>query len=185
MCNDNLKQFYYEGLDFIDFTIINSEDKHSEILAIRNNDSIRKYMYNDKIITLEEHIQFVNSLKKDNTKRYWAAYEYSTFVGSINLTEIDWVNKRAKLGIYTNQSIKGVGVKLLNTLKWIAFEKFSLNCLRLEVLANNIKAISFYEKNQFKLEGVLREYVLQNESYLDSKIYSILRKEYYENNHGN
>ena len=58
------------------------------------------------------------------------------------------------------------------------FKRNDLNKIYLEVLANNSRAIHLYEKLGFVLEGIKREDVLKNNQYIDSKIMSILKKEF-------
>lgn len=176
----SLEKFDHLGLRFISFTSVDAIESHKEIIAIRNDPRIRMFMFNDKIITLDEHLNFVSKLKNSKKKIYWAAYDENVFIGSINLINIDTEHRRANLGIYSNPDKRGYGGRLLQTLKWVAFEKLLLNCLRLEVLANNDNAIKFYEKNGFKLEGTLRDFVLRKDKFIDVLVYSMLKREYDE-----
>ncbi|MCX8084805.1 MAG: UDP-4-amino-4,6-dideoxy-N-acetyl-beta-L-altrosamine N-acetyltransferase [Calditerrivibrio sp.] len=173
-----LDLFSFEGVSFVSFETIEDINKHIAILSLRNDERIRNYMFNDKIISLDEHLNFVEGLRDNYQKMYWAAYDGDLLVGSINLIDIDLKNRRTKLGIYTNPDLKGYGSKLMNTLKWLCFEKIGLNCLRLEVLANNSVAIEFYKKHNFVYEGKLREFILRKGMYIDVFIYSMLREEY-------
>ena len=56
------KIYSVNGYSFINFINLNEEEV-SLILEWRNNASIRRYMYNKDIISLENHISFVKSLK--------------------------------------------------------------------------------------------------------------------------
>lgn len=176
----SLENFDHLGLRFISFTSDDGIESHKEIIKMRNDPRIRMFMFNDKIITLGEHLDFVSKLKNTKEKMYWAVYDENVFIGSINLIDINTEHRRAKLGIYSNPDKRGYGGRLLQTLKWVAFEKILLNCLRLEVLANNDNAIKFYEKNGFKLEGVLRDFVLRGDEVIDVLVYSMLKREYNE-----
>ena len=120
------ENFVYLGLNFISFTSIESSTDHEEIIKTRNDPRIRSFMFNDKIIELDEHLEFVSNLRNMKEKMYWAAYDGSKFIGSINLIDISIENKRAKLGIYSKPDERGYGGRLLETLKWLAFEKFSM-----------------------------------------------------------
>lgn len=169
--------FHYEGVNFINFTDL-SDDVHLKILSLRNDERIRKWMFNDKIIDIGEHKLFVEKLRGDNTKLYFVACDKESLVGCINLVDIDFKNMRCKLGIYSNPDLKGYGGKLIKTLKWLTFDKLGLNCLRLEVLANNTDAIKFYEKHLFLYEGCYRSYISRHDQFIDVLVYSMLRSEY-------
>ncbi len=174
----NFKEFTFDNILFVNFTSIEKTEKHLQILSLRNDERIRKFMFSDKIISLEEHLEFIERLRNDDKRLYWAAYDGELLVGSINLIDIDYQNIRAKLGIYTNPDLKGYGSKLINALKWLCFEQLNFNCLRLEVLANNMEAIKFYEKHYFSYEGRLRSFIFREGNYIDVLVYSILKEEY-------
>jgi RimJ/RimL family protein N-acetyltransferase len=67
-------------------------------------------------------------------------------LGFLSLFEIDWENKKAKLGIYLGYEFtdKGYGTEAIKTLLPYYFEKMKFKELYLDVAALNKKAIKCY-----------------------------------------
>jgi len=55
---------------------------------------------------------------------------------------------------------------------------------RLSVFSFNPRAERVYQKVGFKLEGIERESFLYNQEYIDSKIYGLLKSDYFEVRYG-
>jgi len=135
-----------------DYVDLNSEEHHL-ILKMRNDPSIKRWMYNTAEITPQEHSEFIESLKHNQSKRYFLVKQADTVLGSINLTEINSQNKTAELGIYVNPflSIKGIGKLLIKQAFDYACNTLELNTLNLEVFSDNERAIKTYLKSGFKV----------------------------------
>jgi len=118
------------------------------ILTWRNNPTIQKVMHNKQKITLDEHINFIETLKISDSKKYFLVKEGDTYIGVIDFINIS--NNHAELGIYTNPNLKGYGKKLLNVLCSYAFDTMLLTKLYAEVYINNYKAIKLYQHFNFK-----------------------------------
>jgi len=164
-----IAEFEFDNIKAINFTLL-SNDSLKEILSWRNSEEVRKWMYNDKIIFLEEHLGFVNSLKSDNKNLYLLIQnEENEGIGVIYFNRINHYHKNAFLGIYSNPFIKknGMGKLLSKSFLNIGFAKLDLHTLKLEVLANNEKAIRFYKKNGFSIEGTLKEFVHRDNYWID------------------
>lgn len=150
------------------------------VLKWRNSETIRNYMVNTALISYEEHLNFIEKLKLDNTKLYFLCFHNNIPIGVINLTDINFIHKRCFLGIYASPDMneRGVGTKLINVIKTIAFDYLEMESLRLEVFDFNEHAINFYLKNGFTIEGVLRNFYLINEKFKNVVVMSMLRTEY-------
>lgn len=172
----NLKEnFIFDGIFFKNFINASVEEKEM-VRKCRNDESVRKWMYSDEIISREEHFSFIEKLEKDNKNFYWIAYKDEEFVGVISLNNRNIKNKNAYLGIYTNPlcKIKNKGSLLINCLKKVAFCVAGLHSLKLEVIVDNKKAIEFYKKNGFEEEGQLREFVNKDGKWFDVIIMGII-----------
>ena len=64
--------------------MILSPKEHSEILKINNDERIRKFLYTQHFISIKEHSEFVERLKKDLRKKYCAIYCCGKFLRSVN-----------------------------------------------------------------------------------------------------
>ncbi len=153
-----------------------------KILEIRNSEHIRKWMYNRDVITLEDHIKFIEKLKHNTEKLYYVVFnvDNNEIVGCINLNNINYINKNAFLGIYANPTgnTSSKGKLLMKCLFYLSFSLLKLHTLKLEVLNTNKRAIDFYKKSGFKEEGELRDFVLRDNEWINIKIMGILNDEF-------
>lgn len=73
---------------------------------------------------------------------------------------------------------KGYGRKMLQLIKKWVFTEKKANRLWLEVVDHNNRAISLYQSEGFKIEGLQREAIKINNSYQSIYIMSMLSREY-------
>ena len=142
-----------------------------EILAWRNNDKIRKWMFNSRIISESDHFDFVKKLKNDTANGYFVLADRSRNIGVLSLNEINYEQKKANLGVYAKPGLKGAGPCLLTMIFHLAFTILHLDVLRAEVLATNAAAISLYENRGFYKAGVMDKKVDQNGNEIAVLIY--------------
>lgn len=152
--------------NFIDL----SRESHIEILAARN--AVREFMLTSRKISEAEHLRFIESLKSDKSKIYFAIYQESQMLGVICLNHIDLANKNAFFGIYSAFGAKS-GANLLKMLKFIAFSELNLRILYAKVLSTNLRAIRFYQKHGFMRCGALIEAIKRDGKFIDLEIYAL------------
>ena len=163
-------------VEIINFLNLSSEEREI-VLDWRNHENIRKWMYSDNIISLDEHINFIDQLVRDTNNFYWVVKNKDgLYLGTIYLNRTDFKNKHAYIGIYVNpyNEIKNKGYLLIQSIKSLAFEIAGLHTLKLEVINNNRKAINFYKKSGFKEEGRLKEFVFKDEQWHDVIVMGIM-----------
>ena len=132
-------------LNFIDLTI----EEKKMILKWRNAPDIRKWMYNQDEIKLEEHLSFIESLKSKKDKLYFLVKKEEEFIGVIDFTQL--VEKTSvHMGIYSNPKIKGNGKILLNQIIDYSFNNLEVKRIFSEAFAENDKAHILYKKFNFK-----------------------------------
>lgn len=135
-------------IELINFIDISSEEKKM-VLSWRNHQDIRKWMNNKKEITLEEHLNYINSLCNKKDRIYFLVKEANEYLGVIDFTNIV-ENEYAELGIYAKPGSVGVGSKLMDMIIDYAVKILKLKKLIANVYVNNEKAIKFYKKFNFK-----------------------------------
>jgi UDP-4-amino-4,6-dideoxy-N-acetyl-beta-L-altrosamine N-acetyltransferase len=157
-----------------------SDDEKLEILKWRNDENIRKWMFNDKIIEAGNHLKFIENLKTDDKNFYWRVSDNAGLkYGVISLNKIDMENGNSYLGIYKNPDLDkaGAGMVLMKALFHAAFKLLGLHALKLEVTGGNERAINFYHKAGFCKEGRLREFLNKDGRRLDVVVMGIMRGE--------
>lgn len=120
-----------------------SEEEKKLVLGWRNSPKISLYMHS-KEISLQEHFDFIESLKGNQKKSYFLVRYDSKNIGVIYLID-DF------LGLYANPDLKGIGKILLSEIINFAFETKKLLSLKAEVYKENEKAIKLYEKFGFMI----------------------------------
>lgn len=180
-------------------------ENSEQIRSWRNHESIRQWMYTDHIISVEEHLKFLESLKTDdNNFLYMAVHEANLGViptmggispksqggrmllGVISLNRVNFTHRHAYIGIYGNpeSTVKGIGKLLMACLTRLAFEKAGFHTLRAEVLADNERAVNLYKRTGFVEEGRLRHYVFKQGEWKDVSVMSLLNPQEEEQHHG-
>ena len=96
------------------------------------------------------------------------------YIGVICLNRVDFINKNAYLGIYTNPELSGVGGLIMECLQKLAFDVAHLHTLKAEVIETNEWAIDFYKKSGFSEEGRLKEFVFKNGKWLGVIVMGII-----------
>ena len=137
-----------ENIKLLNFIDLNMEEKEM-ILKWRNHPDIRKWMYNQDEIKLEEHLNFIESLKSRKDKLYFLVKKDKEYIGVIDFTEII-EEESLHMGIYTNPNIKGNGKILLNKIIDYSFDNLKVKKIYSEVFSQNNKAYELYEKYNFK-----------------------------------
>lgn len=149
--NHKLKINGNEEIELINYVNLRDEEKVL-VLEMRNHQEIKKWMFNQTVITEKEHSSFIQNLKYDLSRQYFIVKHKDNIIGSVNFSKII-PNNYAEFGLYVNPYIKinGMG-KLLNYASgYYAFKKLNVNKLKLKVLSKNERAINFYKKCGFRL----------------------------------
>jgi diamine N-acetyltransferase len=147
-----------------------------------NDPEVRHYleMYLPMSKAEEEH--WFEAYLKDNTSRIFGIEtEEGVLVGNIGVTDLDWKNRTATLGIVIAEKEywgRGYGSDAINALLGFAFGEMNLHRIQLSVYDFNERAMRCYEKCGFRHEGRAREAHYQNGRYHDSLLMAVLRREF-------
>lgn len=180
--NSDLKKksqnFSLDNLEAINFCNMNV-DETEMILNWRNHENVRKYMLDNDIIKLQNHLAFIKSLEKSRIAKYFLVKEINKrnkeYIGVIALSRINIKHKNAYLGIYKNPfSNSSFGSKLIKIIKHICFI-LELEMLYLETVATNLRGIRLYEKEGFNFLGTLKNgfFEKSEDKFKDILIYGI------------
>ncbi|MFA6740693.1 MAG: UDP-4-amino-4,6-dideoxy-N-acetyl-beta-L-altrosamine N-acetyltransferase [Arcobacteraceae bacterium] len=161
-----------QNIELLNFIDLKLEEKEM-ILKWRNHADIRKWMYNQDEIKLEEHLSFIDSLKSRKDKLYFLVKKKDEFIGVIDFTQL--VNKESvHMGIYSNPNINGNGKILLNKIIDYSFNNLKVKRVFSEVFAENDKAYNLYKKFNFK---AISEKIVNNKKVICME----LNKDYFIN----
>ena len=91
-------------INFIDL----SQEEKMMILEWRNKIDIQKWMHTQNDISLEEHLDFIDSLKTIKDKLYFLVKKEDENIGVVYFTNL--TKKEVYFGLYANPTIKILGV---------------------------------------------------------------------------
>lgn len=102
-------------------------------------------------------------------------------IGLVSLTDIEYINFTANFHIMISENYRGSGGGRFATFEILKHAFLDLNLRRIElaVLESNNRAMRLYEKAGFKKEGVKRQAVYKNGSYVDLVLMAILKDEFF------
>lgn len=129
---------------FVDLSL----EEKKMVLSWRNNPNIKKWMYTNDDITLDNHLKFIDSLKENDLKKYFLVMNNEQYIGVIDFTDIS--EKSLKMGLYSNPDLKGMGRILLEIIVEYSFNVLNTDKIIAEVFSNNTQAYALYEAFKFK-----------------------------------
>lgn len=132
-----------------------------------------------------EELWFEDMLKKPVEEHPFALEirdgDIWVLAGSIGLMRIDWISRKAEIGIMIGEKRfwnKGYGTEAMLLIMQHGFETLNLHRLYLRVFSDNPGAIRAYEKAGFVLEARMRESHFADGNYKDDLMMSVLRGEW-------
>jgi RimJ/RimL family protein N-acetyltransferase len=107
--------------------------------------------------------------------------ETGEFIGFAQLALIDEVNRNCRIGLTIGERRlwdQGLGTELLQALIEIGFSRIHLHRITGEVYASNDRASRVFAKVGFRKEGVLRQSVYRNGTWIDEIVFGLLSDEW-------
>ena len=173
------------------------EDRIIRNLENRDAEGMLEWMHDSSINCFfqfdAEHMNFdkvsafihnAEQEKKENQNYHWAVVnEDDEYMGTISLKHVDSQSGTAEYAISMRKEAQGGGYakKATEQVLNIAFEEWKLNRVYLNVVADNGRAIRFYEKCGFVYEGEFRSHICIKGKLKSLKWYAILKNEYEKN----
>jgi|LakMenEpi03Aug12_release.lakeMendotaPanAssembly.Ray.scaffolds.fasta_scaffold705519_2 UDP-4-amino-4,6-dideoxy-N-acetyl-beta-L-altrosamine N-acetyltransferase len=104
---------------FINFTELN-EFEINLVHKERNNLEVRVKMFDDKLIPLQEHLKFLENLKKDNTRKFILVKRANLYIGVYSLVKIGDGNAQGGFYLFKEARKKNLVIDFLyNTITYI------------------------------------------------------------------
>jgi ribosomal-protein-alanine N-acetyltransferase len=106
--------------------------------------------------------------------------EDGVFIGTIAGFKVNWKNRHITVGISLDRSVwgQGCGTDAMKILVGVIFTEMNLHKVKLNVIANNPRAIRSYEKVGFQVDGHLRDDIFRAGKYFDLIEMSLLRRDW-------
>lgn len=130
------------------FTQLTAKEK-ALVLEWRNHTKVA-FSMKQKSITETEHLNFIESLKKDISKEYFLVFANAIPIGVIDFIEIVR-GLSCEFGIYQSPFLKGYGEVLMQKVLDYAFNVLKVEELRACAFNANTKAIRLYLRFGFEI----------------------------------
>jgi len=155
-----------------------------QVLAIRNEEYIREWMFTGEKINAEDHLAWIEKLKNDKNQICLIIInEKDQPFGAVNIKNIDKKNKIAELGFYKSQNIdeKGLMTKSLSTAIDYSFNTLGMEKIYSEVIDGNIKSLAIHKRLLFTEEGFMRLHKIKKEKRIGVHLFGLLINEWKNN----
>lgn len=148
------------------------------VLTWRNHLNVRRYMYTQHEISLDEHHRWFERARQDPRKHLLIFEVNHLPIGFVSFTELD-SSGVAEWGYYAApDAAKGTGRALGRAALDYAFNEITLHKVCGQALAFNERSIRFHQSFGFKQEGVLRDQHFDGEHYHHVICFGLLRDEW-------
>ena len=157
------------------------ENELEMIMNWRMLPEITEYMYTDPKLTIEDQQRWYRSLHERKDIIAFMIEVDQTPCGILNVTDIDYNNKRCSWGYYMAVKEKR-SLKLAMTIEWnlydYVFDVLGMNKLEGEIFSFNKNVLRIHQMCGSNIEGELREHIFKNGNYYDVTVTGILKEEW-------
>lgn len=153
------------------------EDSNYMLEYINDEDISKNFKFTRYPFSREGFIAFIEKSWLDSINIHFAI-EADEYAGTVSLKNINIIDRTAEYAIVVRKKYWGTGVAKEATEKIVeyAFKTLNLRKVYLNVLASNVRANKFYQKNGFAFEGKFEKHVFVNGEYDDLNWYCIINE---------
>lgn len=153
----------------------------AHVLAWRNHPQVRRHMYTQHEITLDEHRQWFERAQQD-PRKHLLLFEFDLQpLGFINFNDLAQ-GGIAEWGFYAApHAPKGSGRRLGRAALDHAFGSLKFHKVYGQVLASNEGSIGFHRSLGFQQEGILRDHHFDGLGFHDVICFGLLSHEWHRN----
>lgn len=160
----------------------NHADSLFEFLSL---EEVTRYYGTDRFRSLGEAIKLIDMFQKNFFEKRgirWGMVlkQNYKFIGTVGLNGLQLKNKRAEIGyeLHPDYWRKGYTSEAILEVLHYSFTELELNRIGAVVYPENVPSIDLLEKIGFTKEGLLRDYMFQNNEFHDTYVLSLLKEEW-------
>ena len=134
-----------------------TDEQKKSVRKVRNQESVRKSMYTEHEILLNEHLAWVELLQSDNRQIVFVVLVDDLVSGVVSVNAIDRLNLKSDWAFYLDANVRsGLGAALEFGLINFVFQRVGLEKLNCEVIETNEAVVKLHKKFGFVEEGFRR-----------------------------
>ncbi len=166
--------------DFILREITNCTQRQKKaVLDLRNQENVRKSMYTEHEILMNEHLDWVERLQNDKRQIVFVVLMDNEVCGVVYLNAIDRLHLKSDWGFYLDVNARvGLGAVLEFNLINFVFDKLGLEKLNCEVIETNELVAKLHKKFGFVEEGLRRENIIKNHKRIGVRFFGLTKSDW-------
>ena len=177
----NFPSLETDRLNLVEITQTHAES----IFGILSLDEVTKFYGTDRFTSIDDAKKLIEVFQKNFYEKRairWGIIikENNKFIGTLGLNSLQLKNKKAEIGYEIHPSYwrKGYTSEAIKEVLHYSFQELDLNRIGAVVFLENQASINLLEKLGFSKEGVLRDYLFQNNTFHTTNILSLLMHEW-------
>jgi ribosomal-protein-alanine N-acetyltransferase len=160
-------------------------DDITEIIALRGNKEVMKYIYSPLITNSDEANKYIdNQIDELNNKTaiHWmiCLKDNPKLIGIIRFKNFRPADYRAEIGCMIRTEFQGIGLmsEAFQTLIEFGFNELQLNTIEATILPENSSSQKLVLRNNFIQEAHFRDYRFFNGQYQDVYVFTLHKRNY-------
>jgi UDP-4-amino-4,6-dideoxy-N-acetyl-beta-L-altrosamine N-acetyltransferase len=152
-----------------------------KVREIRNEESVRRWMYKDHVIGVNEHLGWIKRLKTDSRQIVFVVMnEVHNPVGIVSVNAIDRLHQKADWAYYLTQNARGgLGSAIEYSFINFVFDSLDIEKLNCEVIEGNDAVVKLHKKFLFQEEGFRRSNIIKNKARIGVHFLGLTREDWY------
>lgn len=157
----------------------------NSLYEILSREEVTKYYGTDHFRSLGEAIKLIDMFQKNFFEKRgirWGMVlkENYKLVGTVGLNGLQLKNRRAEIGyeLHPDYWRKGYTLEAILEVLRFSYTELDLNRIGAVVYPENTPSVALLEKMGFTKEGLLRDYMFQNNKFHDTYVLSLLKEEW-------
>jgi len=140
-----------------------SLEQKKKVREVRNQESVRRSMYTDHMIGIDEHLAWIDRLEKNSKQIVFVVLLNDKVSGVVSINALDRLHKKSDWAFYLDERARGgLGAALEFSLLNYAFDTLGLEKINCEVIETNPNVVKLHLKFGFFEEGFRRSNILKN-----------------------
>ena len=159
------------------------EDAQVEMIrGWRNQERVRRFMYNQHVISVNEHQAWWAKTKERADSRYLIYFDDGVANGVVSFAQIDKVESCCSWAFYASgEAPRGTGSRMEFLAIDYAFQIIEIDKLNCEVLSSNQSVLKLHSNFGFYTEVIISEGYVSSEKALDIHHLALHRSDWEKN----
>jgi UDP-4-amino-4,6-dideoxy-N-acetyl-beta-L-altrosamine N-acetyltransferase len=155
-------------------------DQKKEVREVRNLESVRRSMYTDHMIGLNEHLAWIDRLENDTKQIVFVVFLNDKVSGIVSINALDRLHKKSDWAFYLDDKTRGgLGAALEYALLNYAFDRLGLEKLNCEVIETNPAVVKMHLKFGFLEEGFRRSNIIKNDARIGVHFLGLTKEDWF------